>query len=148
GSKLLLVDGKNGKISLDKVVEVLAEQHGVHSHKPRVISITQTTDLGTAYTRAEIAAISELARARDLLVHVDGARFANALAQLKCAASEITWKLGVDVLCFGGTKNGVGAGELVVFFKRELARDFEYRVKQAGQLGSKMRFVAAQWLGL
>jgi threonine aldolase len=148
GSKLLLIDGNEGKISLDKVREALAEQHGLHSHKPRVVSLTQTTELGTVYSRDQISAISDFARDHDLLVHMDGARFANALAFLKCSPGELTWKAGVDLLCFGGTKNGVGAGELVVFFKRELARDFEYRVKQAGQLGSKMRLLAAQWQGL
>lgn len=79
---------------------------------------------------------------------MDGARFANAIASLDCAPKEITWQSGVDVLCFGGTKNGVGAGELVIFFKKELAREFDYRAKQGGQLGSKMRFLAAPWIGL
>jgi threonine aldolase len=148
GSKLLPVDGDEGKIALARVEAVLAEQHGVHSHKPRVISITQTTELGTVYSPDEISAMCRFARARDLLVHMDGARFANAVAFLGCSPAEITWKAGIDVLCFGGTKNGIGAGELVVFFKGELAREFEYRVKQSGQLGSKMRFLAAQWLGL
>jgi threonine aldolase len=79
---------------------------------------------------------------------MDGARFANAIANLNCAPKEITWQAGVDVLCFGGTKNGLAAGELVVFFKEDLAREFDYRIKQAGQLGSKSRFLAAAWLGL
>jgi threonine aldolase len=83
-----------------------------------------------------------------MLLHMDGARFANAVASLGCEAKTITWKSGVDVLSFGGTKNGVAAGELVVFFDKESSRDFQYRVKQAGQLGSKMRFLAAPWLGL
>jgi threonine aldolase len=83
-----------------------------------------------------------------MYVHMDGARFANAVVCLSCAPKQITWQIGIDVLCFGGTKNGVAAGELVVFFKKDLAREFDYRVKQAGQLGSKMRFVAAPWLGL
>lgn len=148
GSRLLLVDGANGKIALDGAKAVLAEQHELHSHKPRVISITQATEVGTVYTLDEIAAVSEFAKARDLLVHMDGARFANAVASLNCAPKDITWKLGVDVLCFGGTKNGALAGELVIFFKRDLARDFDYRAKQAGQLGSKMRFLAAGWMGL
>src|SRR6202030_3524049 len=90
----------------------------------------------------------QFARRRGLLLHMDGARFANAMAALTCAPKDITWEIGVDVLCFGGIKNGVGAGELVVFFKKELAREFDYRVKQGGQLASKMRFVAAPWLGL
>jgi threonine aldolase len=79
---------------------------------------------------------------------MDGARFANAIASLNCAPKTITWEIGVDVLCFGGTKNGTAAGELVIFFNKELSREFDYRVKQAGQLGSKMRFLAAPWLGL
>src|SRR5690242_798156 len=83
-----------------------------------------------------------------MFLQMDGARFANAIASLKCAPKEITWRRGVDVLCFGGTKNGLAAGELVVFFKKELAREFDYRVKQAGQLASKMRLLAAPWLGL
>ena len=148
GSKLQLVDGDLGKISLDRVSEVLAEQHGVHSHKVRVISITQSTELGTVYSEREISTITQFAQKHDLLVHMDGARFANALFFLKCTPKDLTWKAGVDVLCFGGTKNGVGAGELVVFFKPELAHEFDYRLKQAGQLGSKMRFLAAQWRGL
>ena len=148
GSKLLLVDGNAGKVSLDLVDAAIREQHGVHSHKPRVISITQATELGTVYTDAEVAAIAEFAHSRDLLVHMDGARFANAVASAGCSPKELTWKAGVDVLCFGGTKNGIGAGELVIFFKPALAVDFDYRVKQAGQLGSKLRFLAAQWQGL
>jgi threonine aldolase len=150
GGKLLLVGGEDGKISLEEAGTVLAEQHerGLHAHKPRVISITQATELGTVYTTDEIAAICDFARAHHLLVHMDGARFANAVASLNCAPKEVTWKMGVDVLCFGGTKNGVGAGELVVFFRRQLAEEFEYRVKQAGHLGSKLRFLAAPWQGL
>ena len=83
-----------------------------------------------------------------MLVHMDGARFANAVASLGCSPKEITWEAGVDVLTFGGTKNGTGGGEVVVFFKRELAHEFDYRAKQAGQLASKMRFLAAPWAGL
>jgi threonine aldolase len=113
-----------------------------------VISIAQSTELGTVYTRDELAAISELARSREMFVHLDGARFANAIAALDCAPKEITWQVGADVLCFGGTKNGLAAGELVVFFKKELAREFDYRLKQAGQPASKMRFLAAPWLGV
>jgi threonine aldolase len=96
--------------------------------------------LGTVYTRAELERISEFARARSLYLHMDGARFANAVASLGCAPKEITWQLGVQALSFGGTKNGTGGGELVVFFNKDLAADFDYRTKQAGQLASKMRF--------
>jgi threonine aldolase len=148
GSKLLLVGGANGKIDVAEAATIIARQPELHAHKPRTVSITQSTELGTVYTRDEIAAVTDFARRREMFVHMDGARFANAVASLNCAPKQITWQIGVDVLCFGGTKNGVAAGELVVFFKKDLAREFDYRVKQAGQLGSKMRFVAAPWLGL
>ena len=148
GSKLLLVESNDGKISVEQVRPILAEQHGVHSHKVRVVSVTEATELGTVYTCDELGALCDFARVQNLLVHMDGARFANAVAFLDCAPKDLTWKAGVDVLCFGGTKNGIGAGELVVYFRRDLAKEFEYRVKQAGHLGSKMRFLAAQWLGL
>jgi threonine aldolase len=148
GSKLLLVGGDQGKIDIQQARTLLAEQRELHSHKPRVISLTQSTELGTVYRRDEIEAIAELARSRQMFLHMDGARFANAVAHLNCPPKEITWQAGVDVLCFGGIKNGVGAGELVVFFKKELSREFDYRAKQAGQLASKMRFLAAPWLGL
>ena len=148
GSKLLLIDGANGKIDIAQAEAVIARQNELHSHKPRVISIGQATEFGTAYTPAEIAAITEFARAGNMFLHMDGARFANAIASLNCPPKAITWQVGVDVLCFGGTKNGAAAGELVVFFNREIAGDFDYRMKQGGQLGSKMRFLAAPWLGL
>lgn len=148
GSKLLLIGGANGKIDVGQAEAVIARQSELHSHKPRVISITQSTELGAVYTRDEIAAISEFARGRHMFLHMDGARFANAVAALNCAPKAITWEAGVDVLCFGGTKNGLATGELVIFFKKELSSEFDYRLKQAGQLGSKMRFLAAPWLAL
>lgn len=148
GAKLITTAGANGKLDIDELTAAVARQRDVHSPKPRAISITQATELGTVYTRDELARITEFARARSLLVHMDGARFANAAAALGCAPKAITWELGVDVLCFGGTKNGTAAGELVVFFNRELALEFDYRAKQAGQLASKMRFLAAPWVAL
>src|SRR5256884_2094093 len=148
GSKLLLVGGGNGKIDIGQTKALLMRQNELHSHQPGVISIAQATEFGTVYTRDEIATVAGLARSYQLFVHMDGARFANAVASLNCAPKAITWEVGVDVLCFGGTKNGTAAGELVIFFKKELSREFDYRVKQAGQLGSKMRFLAAPWLGL
>jgi threonine aldolase len=147
GSKLLLVGGGNGKIDIGQTKALLMRQNDLHSHKPGTISIAQATEFGTVYTRDEIAALTELARANELFVHMDGARFANAIASLNCAPRTITWEVGVDVLCFGGTKNGTVAGELVIFFNKQVSREFDYRVKQAGQLGSKMRFLAAPWLG-
>jgi len=148
GSKLLATSGANAKLDLHAVEAVILKQRDLHSPKPRVLSVTQSTELGTVYTRDELAAISELARERSLYFHMDGARFGNAVAALGCAPKEITWQLGLDVLCFGGTKNGTGGGELVVFFKKELAQEFDYRAKQAGQLASKMRFLTAPWVGL
>ena len=148
GSKLLLVGGGNGKIDIGQTEALLKRQNELHSHKPGVISIAQATEFGTVYTRDEIAAVAGLAHSHELSVHMDGARFANAVASLKCSPRTITWEVGVDVLCFGGTKNGTAAGELVIFFNKEVSREFDYRVKQAGQLGSKMRFLAASWLGL
>ena len=148
GSKLLAMPGANGKLDLAAVEETLSRQRDLHSPKPRVVSVTQSTEFGTVYTREELGRIAEFARARSLYLHMDGARFANAIATLGCEPREITWELGVDVLCFGGTKNGTGGGELVVFFKKELAEEFDYRAKQAGQLASKMRFLGAPWAGL
>lgn len=148
GSKLLLVGGAAGKIDIGEVETVIARQPELHAHKPRVISITQATELGTIYTLDEIEAIAAVAQRHEMFLHMDGARFANAVATLKCAPKEITWRRDVDVLCFGGTKNGLAAGELVIFFDKRLAREFDYRVKQAGQLASKMRFLAAPWLHL
>ncbi|HEU0274502.1 MAG TPA: low specificity L-threonine aldolase [Candidatus Udaeobacter sp.] len=148
GSKLLLVGGATGKIDIGQTRALLTRHNDLHSHKPGAISVAQSTEFGTVYTRDEIAAIAALARSNDLFLHLDGARFANAVASLNCAPRSITWDIGVDVLCFGGTKNGTAAGELVIFFNRSISREFDYRLKQAGQLGSKMRFLAAQWLGL
>jgi threonine aldolase len=148
GTKLLAVGGDNGKIDIGQLQDVMARQPDGHVSKPRVVSVAQATEMGTVYKPDEIHALNEFARKRELLVHMDGARFANAVASLRCAPKEISWQSGVDVLCFGGTKNGLAAGELVVFFSQELAREFDYRIKQAGQLASKMRFLAAGWLAL
>jgi len=150
GAKVLPSSGSNAKIDLERVRALVAEQldRGVHSSKPRAISIAQTTEFGTVYQHNEIEKIGEFARENSLAFHMDGARFANAVAALGCAPKAITWMAGVDVLCFGGTKNGIAAGELVIFFKHEIAAEFEYRAKQAGQLASKMRFLAAPWVGL
>jgi threonine aldolase len=148
GSKLLLVDGGNGKIDIGQTKALLMRRNELHSHQPGVVSIAQATEFGTVYTRDEIAAVAGLARSYELSVHMDGARFANAAASLNCAPKTITWEVGIDVLCFGGTKNGTAVGELVIFFNKQVSRGFDYRVKQAGQLGSKMRFLAASWMEL
>lgn len=148
GSKLMTVKGRNGKIDLAEMKALVDRQCDLHSHKPRVVSLAQSTEFGTVYQIEELVAVSEFARSHKMFFHMDGARFSNAIAALGCAPKETTWQLGVDVLCFGGTKNGLGAGELVVFFRRELAAEFEYRAKQGGQLASKMRFMAAPWSAL
>ena len=148
GSKLHRITGANGKLDLMHAADVLAHHIDVHSSKPRVLSLTQATELGTVYTPDELDAVSAFAKKHALALHMDGARFANAVASLGCTPREISWQRGVDVLVFGGTKNGAAAGELVIFFDRELAREFDYRAKQAGQLASKMRFLAAPWAGL
>ncbi len=148
GSKLLLTRGANGKIDIAEAEEAILRQPESHSPKPRAISIAQTTELGTIYMPDELRTLKEFARKRSLFIHMDGARFANAVAAIGCAPKTLSWEIGVDVLCFGGTKNGAATSELVIFFKKDLAREFEYRVKQAGQLASKMRFLAAPWVGL
>jgi threonine aldolase len=144
---VLTVQGADGKIDPASVDHMVGKRSDIHYPKPRVVSVTQATELGTVYRPEELAAIGARARAHGLRFHMDGARFANAVASLGVAPKELTWKVGVDVLCFGGTKNGMAVGEAVVFFDRALAAEFDYRCKQAGQLASKMRFLAAPWVG-
>ena len=153
GSKLLTAESDSatvrlGKLTPDAVETLVTKRSDLHYPKPKVVSLTQATELGTVYSVEEVRAIAAIAKRRHLKVHMDGARFANAVATLGCHPSDITWRAGVDVLCFGGTKNGLPIGEAVVFFDRALSEDFAYRVKQAGQLASKMRFISAPWLGL
>jgi threonine aldolase len=124
---------------LQAIEATLLKQRDLHSPKPRVISVTQSTELGTVYTQAELGAISEFSRARDLSFHMDGARFANAVGSLGCSPRSLTWDLDLDVLCFGGTKNGAGGGELVVFFNKEMAREFDYRAKQAARKAAETK---------
>lgn len=148
GSKLLPAHGAYGKLTPAAVLEVISRRSDIHYPKPRVVTLTQSTEVGTVYRPEEVAAIAACAREHGLRVHMDGARFANAVASLGVAPAEITWKVGVDVLCFGGTKMGLPVGEAVVFFDRRLSEDFAYRCKQSGQLASKMRFLSAPWLGI
>ena len=148
GSKLLAVEGPLGKLTPDIIELTATKRTDLHFPKSKAVSLTQSTEVGTVYTVEELRAIAAIAKRHGLKVHMDGARFANAVATLGCHPSEITWRAGIDVLCFGGTKNGLPVGEAVIFFKRELAEDFAWRAKQAGQLASKMRFVSAPWLGL
>lgn len=146
GAKLVPLKGTHGKITPEAVKAALAHhQRGfVHHAQPATISLTQATELGTAYTPAELTALSRLAKSERLSLHVDGARFANALVHLKCTPAEATWKAGVDALSFGFTKNGAMAAEAVIFFDPARAEDIAYRRKRAGHLFSKMRFLSAQ----
>lgn len=148
GTKLLLLPGQNGKVSPASIEQMVRRRGDIHYPKPKVVSVTQTTECGTIYRPDELGEISSLCRQLGLRLHMDGARFANAVAALGASPKEITWQTGVDVLCFGGAKNGLAIGEAVIFFDRELAKEFDYRCKQAGQLASKMRFLAAPWVGM
>lgn len=148
GSKLLTAVGENGKLTPGAIEAVATRRNDIHYPKPQAVSLTQATEVGTVYSVDEVKAISAVAKKLDLKIHMDGARFANAVATLGCSPADITWRAGVDVLVFGGTKNGLPVGEAVVFFDKDLAKDFAYRLKQAGQLASKMRFISAPWLGL
>jgi threonine aldolase len=148
GTKVLLMPGANGKIDPAGIERMVRKRTDIHYPKPRAVSLTQATELGTVYTPDELKAIWAKAKSLGLKIHMDGARFANAVASLGVAPKEITWQAGVDVLCFGGTKNGIPVGDAVVFFNSELAREFDYRCKQAGQLASKMRFISAPWVGM
>ncbi len=148
GTKVLTVSGANGKASAEAVERVVNRRTDIHYPKPRAISLTQATEVGTVYTADEIKAIWAVAKSHGLHIQMDGARFANAVASLGVKPKEITWQAGVDVLCLGGTKNGVGIGDAVVFFDAKLAEEFDYRCKQAGQLASKMRYLSAPWVGM
>lgn len=146
GIKLVPVEGKNGKLALESLTLTAPGRGDVHSHRPGVVSLSQATEAGTVYSVEELRALCEVAHGHGLRVHVDGARFANALATLRVPPKAISWQAGVDVLSFGGVKNGLAGGDVVVFFDRALAEGFEYRRKQAGCLMAKMRFVAAPWV--
>jgi threonine aldolase len=148
GVKVLTMPGEGGKVTPAGVRHLVEKRSDIHYPKPRVVSLTQATEQGAVYSLEELRAVGETARSLGLRVHMDGARFANAVAALGCSPAELTWKAGVDVLCFGGTKNGMAAGEAVVFFDRTVSDEFAYRCKQAGQLASKMRFLAAPWVGM
>jgi threonine aldolase len=148
GSKLLLSPHRQGKLTAQGVRELITRRSDIHYPRPRVLTVTQCTELGTVYQIGEVAGLARLAHEHGLKVHMDGARFANAVAALGCTPAEISWRAGVDVLCFGGTKMGLPLGEAIVFFDRALGEEFAYRCKQAGQLASKMRFLAAPWLAM
>ena len=148
GVAILAADTPLAKITPEAVEALATGGRGFHSVKPRALSVTQATEMGTVYTLDEVRGLTDAARRHDLKVHMDGARFANAVSALGCSPADLSWRVGVDVLSFGGVKNGLAAGEAVLFFDKSLAQEFEWRVKQAGQLNSKMRLVTAPWLGL
>lgn len=145
GCRLLTVDTPDGKLTPGLVKTRLHGFGFEHHSQPKAITITQSTELGTLYTINEIKALAELAHSYNMYLHVDGARLANAAVALGCTFKEMTTDAGVDVVSFGGTKNGLMIGESVVFLNPELAKDYKYRRKQGLQLCSKMRFLAVQF---
>jgi threonine aldolase len=147
GAQLALLPGDHGRLAAATLAAALDEHRvDVHTLQPAAVSLTQATELGTVYQPAHIAELAALAHRHGLKVHMDGARFANALVHLGCHPGDVTWRAGVDVLSFGATKNGAFGAEAVVFFDTALVRDFELRRKRAGHLLSKSRYVAAQLL--
>ncbi|HSI81139.1 MAG TPA: beta-eliminating lyase-related protein [Solirubrobacterales bacterium] len=148
GAKLLTVATDDGKLAPADVARWESRRGDDHFAQPRVVSITQATELGTVYTAAETRAIADAAAERGMLLHVDGARLANAAARLDASLAEITTEAGVDLVSFGGTKNGLMFGDAVVFVRPELGDGFEFVRKQLGQLASKSRYLAAQFEAL
>jgi threonine aldolase len=147
GAKLIGIHGRGGKITPAEVEGVLKGFiRGEHDPKPACLSITNASEAGTVYRPAEVKALADLVHAHGMTLHMDGARFANALASLGCSPAELTWQAGVDIMSFGGTKNGGMMLEAVVIFDATLAREFNYRQMRGGQLVSKSRFLAAQML--
>ena len=145
GGELLTVEGSAGKIAPARVDEVV-QGRDVHMSRAAVLSVTQVTEAGTCYGAGELTELVETARRHGLRVHMDGARFSNAVATLDLDPMSFTWRLGVDVLSLGGTKNGLGFGDAVVFFDRSLAEGFDRRIKQAGQLIANSQLIAAGWV--
>src|SRR5918998_2183054 len=147
GAKLLLAEGEGAKLTPEIVEAVLGSvRNDVHQTQPAALSITNATEYGLVYTPDEVAALGALAKARGLGFHVDGARFANAVAWLGCAPADVTWRAGVDALSFGFVKNGGMSAEALIFFDPGLAGATYYRRKRAGHLLSKGRYLAAQTL--
>ncbi|MFV0415443.1 MAG: threonine aldolase family protein [Chthoniobacterales bacterium] len=145
GTKLLLGSGANGKLSPASVETLITKRHDIHYPRPHVLSVSQPTELGTCYSADELRSLTSLASRYGLKTHMDGARFFHSLVSQSVSPKSITWEAGIDVLCFGGTKAGLGFSEAVVFFDKSLAEEFDYRCKQSGQLASKMRYLSAPW---
>ena len=144
GAKLVNLNGINGKITAEELNKSISGKGVVHHTQPSSVSITQLCETGEAYELDEVKKISEIAHNHKLNMHMDGARFANALVSLDCSPAEMTWKSGIDVLSFGATKNGCLAAEAIIFFKPELVGNLPFLMKRAGHLLSKMSFVSAQ----
>lgn len=149
GAKLIGLDGDVAKLRPRTAAATIAQfsDGDPHYSPPRTLSLTNATELGQVYAPDEVATLAKVAHAGGLAVHMDGARFANAVASLGCSPADLTWRAGVDILSFGGTKNGCFAAEAVVIFDPDRARDFKFRIKRAGHVWSKSRFVAAQFRG-
>lgn len=149
GAKLVGIAGQSGKMTANGLADALVNfPRGVMHHvQPGALTLSQATEAGTVYAREQIAALADVAHCAGMAVHMDGARFGNALVTLGCTAAEMTWKAGVDVLSFGATKNGALACEAVVFFKPEIAASFAYLRKRGGHVLSKSRFLGAQMAG-
>ena len=147
GAKLIDMPGANGRITAQALEETIYGAGNVHHAQPASVSITQACESGTVYSIEEIEAIAAVAHSHNLSMHMDGARFANALVTLGVTPAQMTWQAGIDVLSFGGTKNGCLTAEAVVFFKPELVGDFPFLQKRAGQLLSKSRFISSQFMG-
>lgn len=146
GGKIVALDGAHGKLTPDGIGALIERtlEHAPHTSRPRALSLTNATELGTVYSPAEIRALSEVAKSHGLYMHMDGARFANAIAHLGCHPAEATHEAGIDILSFGGTKNGAMLAEAVVIFNPSLIETFAYIHKRGGQLPSKARYVSAQ----
>ena len=144
GAKLIPMRSSNGRIDAIDLAETIRGSGNVHVTQPSVVSVTMSCETGTVYQLDEIKAISKIAHDNKMSMHMDGARFANALVSLDVSPAEMTWKSGVDVLTLGGTKNGCLAAEAVIFFKPEMVGNFPFLHKRSGQLLSKMRFISSQ----
>jgi len=146
GCKLLTIPTSNGKITVGGIKKFMHRIDDAHHSQPKVVSITQSSEKGTVYTKNEIQKIAKFAHKNKMLLHIDGARIANAAASLNMGFKEFTTDAGVDILSFGGTKNGMMLGEAVIFFNKELTGNFKFFRKQGAQLFSKMRFISAQFI--
>ena len=148
GARLVGVAGEEAKISVSALEQAINKRMGdVHSVQPSAVSLSQVTEIGSVYSLAELEEISQLAHSKGLKVHMDGARFANALVSLGCTPAQMTWQSGIDIVSFGATKNGAMAAEAIVVFDKNLAQKLALLRKRGGHLHSKMRLLSAQMLG-